>query len=67
MNHIWVYGTHNIYHYEVPYEAKNAESEMLGGDSKLHWHSHASLDVQAEHMSMRQFELDIWPDPEGDA
>ena len=40
---------------------------MLGGDSKLHWHSHASLDVQAEHMSMRQFELDIWPDPEGDA
>lgn len=67
MNHIQVYGTHNSYHYEVPYEAKDAETEMLGGDSKLYWYSHASLDVQAEHMSIRQFELDIWPDPEGGA
>lgn len=67
MNHIQVYGTHNSYHYEVPYEGKVAETEMLHGDSKLYWYSHASLDVQAEYMSIRQFELDIWPDPEGGA
>jgi hypothetical protein len=64
MNHIQVFGTHNSYHYEVPYEAKQAEISMLG-NSKRYWYSHASLDFQADSMAMRQFELDIWPDPEG--
>ncbi|KAH8892977.1 acid phosphatase [Thozetella sp. PMI_491] len=64
MNHIQVFGTHNSYHYEVPYEAKNAEISLLG-NSKRYWYSHASMDVQATYMAIRQFELDIWPDPEG--
>jgi hypothetical protein len=64
MNHIQVYGTHNSYHYEVPYEAKDAEVALLG-NSKKYWYSHASTDVQADYMAIRNFELDIWPDPEG--
>lgn len=65
MNQVQVVGTHNSYHRESPVEAKDAQS--IVPDAKNLWYSHATLDVQADYMSVRSFELDLLADPDGGA
>lgn len=64
MNQIQVIGTHNSYHRESPIDAKEVQAQILPNITN-YYYSHAALDIQADYMSVRNFELDIFPDPEG--
>lgn len=64
MNQVQVVGTHNSYHRESPIEAKEVQASILPNITN-YYYSHAALDIQADYMSVRNFELDIFPDPDG--
>lgn len=61
LNHIQVIGTHNSYHREVSL-AEQAVFEKHVPSPENYYYSHASLDNQLEHQSVRSFELDLHPD-----
>ncbi|KAI8176172.1 hypothetical protein KHU50_004039 [Colletotrichum sp. SAR 10_65] len=64
MNQIQVVGTHNSYHRESPLEERDTQRTILP-NTQNYWYSHPALDVQAQYQSIRNFELDIFADPEG--
>uniref|UniRef100_L2FPX7 Acid phosphatase, putative n=1 Tax=Colletotrichum fructicola (strain Nara gc5) TaxID=1213859 RepID=L2FPX7_COLFN len=64
MNQIQVVGTHNSYHRESPLEERDTQRTILP-DTQNYWYSHPALDIQAQYQSIRNFELDIFADPEG--
>ncbi|OLN87093.1 hypothetical protein CCHL11_06490 [Colletotrichum chlorophyti] len=64
MNQVQVIGTHNSYHREAPLSEKTAQASILP-NVQNYYYSHPSLDVQATFQSIRNFELDIFADPQG--
>ncbi|KAI9731322.1 MAG: hypothetical protein M1834_005225 [Cirrosporium novae-zelandiae] len=64
MNQIQIVGTHNSYHRETYLEERPAMEIMLS-DPQNYYYSHASLKDQLSYQSVRNLELDLWPDPEG--
>ncbi|KAL0943042.1 acid phosphatase [Colletotrichum truncatum] len=64
MNQIQVVGTHNSYHREAPLEEHPTQATILP-NVQNYYYSHPALDVQATYQSIRNFELDIFADPEG--
>ncbi|KAH9870245.1 hypothetical protein J1614_007168 [Plenodomus biglobosus] len=64
LNHIQVIGTHNSYHREVSL-AEQAVFEKYVPSPENYYYSHASLENQLEHQSVRSFELDLHPDDKG--
>ena len=66
MNQVQLIGTHNSYHRESPVVAKEAQAKILPNVTN-YWYAHSPLDVQADYMSVRSFELDLLADPDGGA
>ncbi|CCF42252.1 acid phosphatase [Colletotrichum higginsianum] len=64
MNHVQVIGTHNSYHREAPLAEHPAQAAILP-NVQNYYYSHPALDVQATYQSIRNFELDIFADPDG--
>ncbi|KAF7549662.1 hypothetical protein G7Z17_g6227 [Cylindrodendrum hubeiense] len=64
MNQIQVIGTHNAYHREATLAEQAYMSSTMAGAQNL-FYSHPSFDIQASYQSVRNFELDIYADPEG--
>ncbi|KAF9880553.1 acid phosphatase [Colletotrichum karsti] len=64
MNQIQVVGTHNSYHREAPLEEHPTQAGILPSVEN-YYYSHPALDIQATYQSIRNFELDIFADPEG--
>ncbi len=63
LNHLQVVGTHNSYHV-APEPAILA---ALGEHGPAVDYTHRSLTAQLEDLGMRQFEIDVYADPEGGA
>lgn len=55
MNHIQVIGTHNSYHIEAPKAERDLQSTFASGAIDLQY-SHSALDVQLEHLHVRNLE-----------
>lgn len=64
LNHIQVIGTHNSYHREVSL-AERTVFEKYVPSPEDYYYSHATLDAQLEHQSVRSFELDLHSDEKG--
>jgi hypothetical protein len=64
MNQIQIIGTHNSYHHESTLAEKDVQARLLA-NVQNYYYSHPSLDIQAEYQSIRNFELDVFADPEG--
>ncbi|KAK6065005.1 hypothetical protein SCUP234_12775 [Seiridium cupressi] len=64
MNQMQVIGTHNSYHREVSLAEKPYHALLLS-DPENYYYSHSDLAHQAEYQGLRNFEIDIWADPEG--
>jgi hypothetical protein len=64
LNEIQVLGTHNSYHVQPVPELIDI---YVGFDSDaIYWeYTHRPLEEQLELLGIRQFELDVWADPEG--
>lgn len=65
MNHIQVIGSHNSYHLLPPptlFDGIVAVSAELGRDIE---YSHRPLTEQLEQFGIRQFEIDVFADPDG--
>ena len=61
LDQLQLLGTHNSYHL-----APRAPVVRLLPDARRSWsYEHPSLRVQLESLGVRQFELDLWCDPEG--
>lgn len=55
MNHIQVVGSHNSYHIEAPKAERDLQSTFASGAVDLQY-SHSALDVQLEHLHVRNLE-----------
>lgn len=55
MNHIQVVGSHNSYHIEAPKAERDLQSTFASGAIDLQY-SHSALDVQLEHLHVRNLE-----------
>ena len=64
MNQVQVVGTHNSYHREVGVKERPFFEKLLASPEN-YYYSHPSLEIQAEHQQIRNFELDIFADPDG--
>lgn len=64
MNQVQVVGTHNSYHVEAPLEEKASQATLLTSVVN-YFYAHPSLNIQAKYQHVRNFELDIFPDPDG--
>ncbi|KAK9776189.1 putative acid phosphatase [Seiridium cardinale] len=64
MNQMQVIGTHNSYHREVSLAEKPYHALLLS-DPENYYYSHSDLAHQAEYQGLRNFEIDIWADPQG--
>ncbi|GKT59892.1 acid phosphatase [Colletotrichum tofieldiae] len=64
MNQVQVIGTHNSYHREAPLAEHPTQATVLP-NVQNYYYSHPGLQVQATYQSIRNFELDIFADPEG--
>ncbi|KAF2845224.1 hypothetical protein T440DRAFT_435077 [Plenodomus tracheiphilus IPT5] len=64
LNHIQVTGTHNSYHREVS-RAERTVFEKWVPHPEDYYYSHATLENQLEHQSVRSFELDLHSDEKG--
>jgi hypothetical protein len=65
MNQIQVVGTHNSYHREINITTERAAFEQFHDNEKNLYYSHADLDIQLEHQSVRSLELDLHSDVNG--
>lgn len=65
LNHIQVLGTHNSYKLLPHPELVERLDQELDGWSKDISYEHKPLYVQLEKLGIRQFELDVYADPEG--
>lgn len=65
LNEIQVLGSHNSYHLAAQPEVAAALASLLPGLWTTIDYSHEPLEVQLEDHGIRQFELDVFPDPEG--
>lgn len=65
MNQIQVKGSHNSYHLE-PSQAAIDLMMTVQSDAYLLQYTHDPLTQQLDEQGVRQFELDIWADPEGE-
>jgi hypothetical protein len=65
MNEIQVLGSHNSYHQAAQPEVADALANLMPGLWKTIDYSHAPIPEQLDQHGIRQFELDVFPDPEG--
>lgn len=65
LDQIQVVGTHNSYHLRAEPEFKAAVDELLPGLIDAFDYQHRPLTEQLEDLGVRQFELDVFADPEG--
>ena len=65
MNQIQVLGTHNSYKMDLPETLIEAVTQFIPGWSENIEYGHRPLTEQLEILGIRQFELDIFADPEG--
>lgn len=65
MNHIQLLGTHNSYHVKPPARLVSLLDDYEKGWAENIDYSHRPLQEQLEELGIRQFEIDIFPDPEG--
>src|SRR5690625_765187 len=65
INYIQLLGTHNRYHVKPPAMLVSLLDEYEKGWAENIDYSHRPLQEQLEELGIRQFELDIFPDPEG--
>jgi hypothetical protein len=61
LNQLQVLGTHNSYHIAPP----RAVLKVIGPSARDTEYSHRPLDEQLSSLGIRQFELDVFADPEG--
>lgn len=65
INHVQVLGTHNSYHRQ-PTSALRAALDSIAPDwDPEWWYTHRPLAEQLDELGIRQFELDVFADPEG--
>src|SRR5690625_7427028 len=65
MNHNQLLGTRNIYHVKPPARLVSRLDEYEKGWAEHIDYSHRLMQEQLEELGIRQFEIDIFPDPEG--
>lgn len=65
LNHVQVLGTHNSYKRLPHPELVTRLNEELNGWSRDIAYEHKPLKVQLQELNIRQFELDVYADPEG--
>lgn len=65
LNMIQVVGTHNSYHVRPPEQVQRAMDQVVPGLSTFFDYEHVPLTEQLERLGVRQFELDVFADPEG--
>lgn len=65
LNQIQVLGTHNSYKLDLPETLIEAVNTFLPGWSENIEYGHRPLSEQLELLGIRQFEIDIFADPEG--
>lgn len=65
LNHIQLLGSHNSYHVKPSARLVNLLDEYEEGWAENIDYSHRPLPEQLEELGIRQFELDIFADPEG--
>ncbi len=65
LNHIQVLGTHNSYKLDLPDELISAVDEFVPRWSENLEYGHRTLTDQLGLLGIRQFELDIFADPDG--
>lgn len=65
LNQIQVLGTHNSYKMDLPETLIEAVNQFIPGWSENIEYGHRPLTEQLEILGIRQFELDIFADPEG--
>lgn len=65
LNHVQVLGTHNSYKRLPHPNLVSRLNEQLNGWSKDIEYEHKPLPVQLEKLGIRQFELDVYADPNG--
>ena len=61
LNHLQVRGTHNTYHVAP----EPALQQVLGERARNYDYTHRPLTEQLSQLQIRQFELDVFADPEG--
>jgi hypothetical protein len=64
MNQVQVIGTHNAYHVESQL-AERPVFEQVMPSPQNYYYSHPTLDIQLQHQSIRNLELDLFADPNG--
>ncbi len=65
LNEIQVLGSHNSYHQAAQPEVANALANLLPDLWSTIDYTHAPIAEQLEDHGIRQFELDVFPDPDG--
>lgn len=65
LNEIQAIGSHNSYHVAPPKEALAVIGRFHAEGAKAWNYTHPGLDEQLEREGLRQFELDVYADPEG--
>lgn len=65
LNEIQVLGSHNSYHQAAQPEVADALANLLPGLWSTIDYTHAPITEQLDEHGIRQFELDVFPDPDG--
>jgi hypothetical protein len=65
LNEIQVLGSHNSYHQAAQPEVADALANLMPGLWSTIDYTHAPIPEQLDQHGIRQFELDVFPDPEG--
>lgn len=65
INHVQVLGTHNSYHRQPTDALREVLDSIAPGWDPEWWYTHRPLTEQLEALNIRQFELDVFADPEG--
>lgn len=65
INHVQVLGTHNSYHTQPTSALRAALDSITPGWDPEWWYTHRPLTEQLDALNIRQFELDVFADPDG--